>query len=249
MATRSSRCSRSYHRLNSASLAGSMSIDVSSIPFPASGIFGGPLCGNSRGQIRDRFHHRIPDAGIVQRVAGALDETNLRIGPHCAKRMRCRRRTQQIVAALHDDTPKPFEFAGCRQNLPWFHEAVVLEIVRFHEWRDGQGMCRVQRIEIEPNTPRGVLGKYPFGVMPGARGWAGWRGTGIDNAAPVRVERLPAFFRRQYTEEIIAKVWIEARQDIDKCAFQLGTGAEEGRAPDDAREPMRMPRRIWERTR
>src|SRR5581483_7632587 len=39
MATRSSRCSRSYQRLNSSSCTGSMSIDVSSMPFPAIGIF------------------------------------------------------------------------------------------------------------------------------------------------------------------------------------------------------------------
>src|SRR5262250_2501701 len=38
IATRSSRCSRSYQRLKSASSDGSMSIDVNSMPFPASGI-------------------------------------------------------------------------------------------------------------------------------------------------------------------------------------------------------------------
>src|ERR1700687_2632650 len=130
--------------------------------------------------------------------------------PHRAKHMRCRRRTQQIVAALHDDTGKPCELAGFRQKLPRFHEAVVLEIMRFHEWRDRQGVCRVQRIKIEPATSRGVLGKYPFGIMPGAGGWAVYRGIGIENAAPVSIERLPTFFGRQYAEEIIAQVRIEA---------------------------------------
>src|SRR5260370_12893913 len=121
--------------------------------------------------------------------------------------------------------------------------------MRLDERRRGHGTCRVQRIEIETDSARAMFGKYPCGVMPGAGGWAVYRGIGIENAAPVSVERLPAFFRRQYTEEIIAKVRIEARQDIDKCAFQLGTGAEEGRAQDDARDPMRMRLRIRQRQR
>jgi len=88
-ATRSSRCSRSYHRLNSAH-GGSMSIDVSSIPFPASGIFDSPLCGNFRGQIRDRFHHRILTPASYSECR-RLDE-RISEAAHCAKRMRCRRR-------------------------------------------------------------------------------------------------------------------------------------------------------------
>src|ERR1700687_1697226 len=103
MATRSSRCSRSYQRLNSASSNGSMSIDVSSIAFPASGISDDPLSGDLGGQIRDCLHHGIPDAGIIERMAGALDATNF----------------------------------GFRRQLDRSHEAVVLEIMRFHEWRGG----------------------------------------------------------------------------------------------------------------
>src|SRR5882757_11059872 len=130
MATRSSRCSRSYHRLNSASSDGSMSIDVSSIPFPASGISEKSLTGDFRGEIRDRLHHGIADAGIVQRMAGALDQTNFRCGPQRAKRMRGRGWTEQVVAALHDDPQNPFELAGFRPKLIWSHEAIVLEIMR-----------------------------------------------------------------------------------------------------------------------
>src|ERR1700730_16191807 len=102
MATRSSRCSRSYQRLNSASSAESMSIDVSSIPFPAIGIFNHPLSGNFGSEIRDRLHHGVPDAAIEKRVAGSLDHANFGVGPRGAKRMRGRRRTQEVVAALYD---------------------------------------------------------------------------------------------------------------------------------------------------
>src|SRR5271166_4906922 len=109
MATRSSRCSRSYHRLNSASSTGSMSIDVSSMPFPASGICNDSLSGNFGGEVGDRFHYGIPDAGIVELMAGALDDAYLGLTPHRAKRMRGRRRAQEIIAALHDDPGNPFE--------------------------------------------------------------------------------------------------------------------------------------------
>ena len=44
--------------------------------------------GHSRRHVRDRLHHRIPDTAIVQRVSGAFDETNLRVGPHCMERSR-----------------------------------------------------------------------------------------------------------------------------------------------------------------
>ena len=89
-----------------------MSIDVSSMPFPASGIFDGSLSGDLGGHVRDRLHHGVPDAGIVERMAGAFDDANLGTRPHRRKRMRCRRRTQQIVAALHDDAGNAVELAG-----------------------------------------------------------------------------------------------------------------------------------------
>src|SRR5712672_2356767 len=139
MATRSSRCSRSYQRLNSASSDGSMSIDVSSIPFPASGIFEDSLTGDLGGHVRDRLHHGVPDAGIVERMAGAFDVTNFGFRPQRRERMRRRRRTQEIVAALHHDPGNAFELAGVGEKLVWLHEAIVLEIMCFHERRGGQG--------------------------------------------------------------------------------------------------------------
>src|SRR6267154_1075716 len=135
MATLSSRCSRSYQRLNSASSDGSMSIDVSSIPFPASGIFEGSLTGYLGGHVRDRLHHGVPDAGIVERMAGAFDATNFGTRPQRRERMRRRRRTQQIMTALHHDAGNPFELAGFGEKLIRLHEAIVLKIVRFHERR------------------------------------------------------------------------------------------------------------------
>src|SRR5258707_6284934 len=142
MATRSSRCSRSYQRLNSASSDGSMSIDVSSIPFPASGIFEGSLTGDLGGHVRDRSHHCVPDAGIVERMAGALDATNFGTRPQRRERMRRRRRTQKIVTALHDDAGNPFELPGFGEKLTWLHLAVGLKIMRFHERRGGGGRRR-----------------------------------------------------------------------------------------------------------
>src|SRR5260221_12060650 len=124
MATRSSRCSRSYQRLNSASSDGSMSIDVSSIPFPASGI-SDVLSGDLGGHVRDRLHHGVPDAGIVERMAGALDATNFRIRPQRRERMGRRRRTQEIITALHHDAGNRFELAGFGEKLIRLHEAVI----------------------------------------------------------------------------------------------------------------------------
>src|ERR1700730_17070887 len=105
MATRSSTCSRSYQRLNSASSEESMSIEVSSIS-------NCPLSRDLGGHVRDLLHHRVPDAGIVERVAGALDALNLGFQPYRRERMRRRRRTQQIITALHHDPPNPFELSS-----------------------------------------------------------------------------------------------------------------------------------------
>src|SRR5260370_12159234 len=97
MATRSSRCSWSYQRLNSASCDGSMSIEVSSIPFPASGIFEDSLTGDLGGHVRDRLHHGVPDAGIVERMAGALDATNFGTRPHPPASIRLRPRPHHHI--------------------------------------------------------------------------------------------------------------------------------------------------------
>src|SRR3981189_2604838 len=103
-----------------------MSIDVSSIAFPASGISDCPLSGDLGSQIRDRLHHGVPDAGIIERMAGALDATNFGLRPHRRERMRRRRRAQQIVAALYDDGGDSLELSDFPQQLARSHEAVVL---------------------------------------------------------------------------------------------------------------------------
>src|SRR6516162_11596932 len=135
MATRSSRCSRSYQRLKSASSAGSISIDVSNMPFPASGIFDvlGSWRSRARCDVRDRLHHRVPDAGIVQHVAGLLDDADFRLAPARGERMRGRGRAEQVVAPLHDDAGNAREFCGLVEKLIRLHEAVIDEIMRFHE--------------------------------------------------------------------------------------------------------------------
>src|SRR6202011_682587 len=120
--------------------------------------------------------------------------------------MRGRRWAQEIVAALNHDSGDACKLAGFRQKLSRFHEAVVLKIMRLHERRRGQGTCRVQRIEIEADAARAMFGKYPFGVMPGAGGWAVYRGIGIEYAASTRVKWPPTCFGRQYAVDIIAQV-------------------------------------------
>ena len=157
MATRSSRCSRSYQRLNSASSDGSISIEVSSMPFPAIGMFDCPY--------RLMLEARSAIAFITaSRTPGSYSEwpapSTMRISasaPRRGQRMRGRRRAQQIIAALHDDAGNACELAGFVQKLVGSHEAVVLEIMRFHERRRGQGARRVQRIEIEPDARRACV--------------------------------------------------------------------------------------------
>src|SRR5262249_41627364 len=85
----------------------------------------GQLPCSPRRYIRDRLHHGVADAGIVQRVARALDGANLGLAPDCCKRLRGRRRTEQIVAALHDDPGDAGEHACIVEQLVWSHEAVA----------------------------------------------------------------------------------------------------------------------------
>src|SRR4030088_3046861 len=94
-----------------------------------------------------------------------------------------------------------------------------------------------------------VFGKDPLGVVPGAGGWAvdGW--IGIENAAPVGVERVRALFPRQDFKEIVAEVRIEARERVEECASKLGAGAEKGRAKDDAGDPVGVCLRVGQRQR
>src|SRR5260370_36133864 len=111
MATRSSRCSRSYQRLNSASSDGSMSIDVSSIPFPASGI-SDVLSRDLGGHVRDRLHYSVVDAAIVRRMSAPLAATKLGFREDLRERMPRRVGTSEVIAALQHDPGNPIERSG-----------------------------------------------------------------------------------------------------------------------------------------
>ena len=65
---------------------------VSSMPFPAIGICNNSLSGDPRSHVGNRFHHRVAHAGIVQRMAGALDDTDFGLEPYRGQRVRCRGR-------------------------------------------------------------------------------------------------------------------------------------------------------------
>ena len=95
IATRSSRCSRSYHWLNSGSSAGSTSIDVSSMPFPAIGILRYPFADISEARsaiafitasLTPRSYSEWP-APSTKRISA--------FGHSGGQRMRGRRRTQR----------------------------------------------------------------------------------------------------------------------------------------------------------
>src|ERR1700751_1528685 len=243
IATRSSRCSRSYQRLKSASLAGSISIDVSNMPFPASGIFlfssysaslspfmirrgasavfGRCYASNLGSKVCDRAHHRVADAGIVQRVAGAFDDADFGILPPRGKRLRGRGRAEQIVAALHDDAGNPGKLLRLIEQLVRPHEAVVLEIMRFHERRCRHRAIAVQRSGIEPRARRGVLRESALGVMPGSRDRSMHSCIRVENAAPVGLHRLRTFLLGQQAEKILAQAGIETRQRLAKRGLDL----------------------------
>ena len=71
-------------------------------------------------------------------MASALDEPDLGLAPYRRQRVRGRGRAQQVVAALHDDAGDVFELARFAQQLVGLHEAVIGEVVRFHERRGWQ---------------------------------------------------------------------------------------------------------------
>ena len=129
IATRSSRCSRSYHRLKSASWAGSMSIDVSSIAFPASGMSAmSPYAAMLEARSAIAFITASLTPGSYSEWPAPSTIRISDIGPCGAERMRGRRRAEQIVAALHDDA-REFLRACSASARSWsgLHEAVVLE--------------------------------------------------------------------------------------------------------------------------
>ena len=94
-----------------------------------------------------------------------------------------------------------------------------------------------------------MFGQDALGVAPGARGRAVDGRIGIEDAAPIGVERLRAFVRRQDAEEIFAEAGIEARQRFEKRAFKFGAGAEKRRAQHDAADALGMRLRIGQRQR
>ena len=172
----------------------SMSIDVSSMPFPAIGILSFPIC-CSGSHVGDRPHHGVADAGIVQRVAGAFDDANFGLAPQRAKRVRGRGRAQQVVAALHDDAGNAFELAGFRHQLVRRHEAVVGKVMRFHERRRRQGARRIQRpadraVCDSACVRRGCARSHPRRAPPGRarrdrdRGYGGNRHVSAARARP-----------------------------------------------------------------
>ena len=144
----------------------------------------------------------------------------------------------------------PSSLPASAQQLVRPHEAVVLEIMRFHERRRGQGARRVQRIEIEPRALRRVFGENALGVVPGARGRAVHRRIGIEDAAQIGIQRLPAFFRRQHARG-------NPRRGRDRSAAahrgmrlrSLCARAEKRRAQHDAADALGMGLRIGQRQR
>src|SRR3954469_7549894 len=111
-----------------------------------------PAPGYSGSQIGDRLYHCVPDAGIVERVAGTLDETNFRPGPHCVERVGGSRRAEQIITALHDQARNSRKLSHLSEKLIRFQKTLVLEIMRFHEWRRGQGARWFCSRQIEPDA-------------------------------------------------------------------------------------------------
>ena len=53
----------------------------------SSGIFPESLPGCSGSEVGDRPHHGVPHSGIVERMSGPLDATDLGRGPHRAERV------------------------------------------------------------------------------------------------------------------------------------------------------------------
>src|SRR6185437_5355045 len=90
---------------------------------------GGSLL-NLAGEVRDCLHHGVTHAGIVKRMTRVFGYTYFRLRPDAVKGVRCRRWTQQIIAALHDDAGNAGQPASFRHQLVRLHEAIVLEIMR-----------------------------------------------------------------------------------------------------------------------
>ena len=72
-------------------------------------------------------------------MTGTLDETNFGPRPHCVERVGGSRRAEQIITALHDQAGNSGKLSGLVEKLIRFQKTIMLKIVRFHEWRGGQG--------------------------------------------------------------------------------------------------------------
>src|SRR5215467_4062194 len=99
-------------------------------------------------------------------MTGAFDDANLGVRPACGERLRGGWRTEQVVAALHDDAGDAGELSGVFEQLVWPHEAVIGEVMRFHERRRGQGVAGADRNEVKPRARGLDLREDAFGVIP-----------------------------------------------------------------------------------
>src|SRR5689334_23190552 len=86
-------------------------------------------------KLCDRGSHRCRYGRIAQRVAGIGDDLNIGIGPNGGERSRLCGRAEMIELALGDNSPYAAQRPGPAQQLVRSEEAVVDEIVRFHERR------------------------------------------------------------------------------------------------------------------
>ena len=85
--------------------------------------------------------------------------------------------------------------------------------------------------------------------MPGPRGRSMHGGIGIENAAPIGIERSLALMFRQYAKEIRAEIGVKARQRFAERGLDFLACAEEGRAQHDCRDAFGMCLRIGQRQR
>ena len=121
------------------SSAASISIEVSSMPFPAIGMLLSSYLPVLEAMSAIAFITASLTPGSYS-VWPAPSTKRISASRHSrGERMRGRGRTQQVVAALHDDAGNAFEPAGFAQQLVGLHEAVIGKVVRFHERRRGQG--------------------------------------------------------------------------------------------------------------
>ena len=73
--------------------------------------------GRARRHIADGFHDRIADAGIIKIVTCGFDDTDFGVAPDLGQSRRRVRRTEQVIAPLHDDSGNPAERARIPQRF------------------------------------------------------------------------------------------------------------------------------------